>query len=396
MMLDDDSILSAYLDGQLGPDEQQAVEAALLEDPRLAEELRGLTALRDLLAGLPREFPVDLTSRVMRRVRRRALLGTARGLVAWGPLRAAGLASIAAGILMMLAASWILPGHRGPVVAPVGDLAAIRPAVEKNRPALSATRWPSFASHADRQATAGPARTEERRPSATESTEEARSENEELVHVRKYLEHPQLRRIFLVSDPGDGSEVQRVADVVEQTTRFNYYKITISQGIVLDPRHPDQATVFALVVGPRELDSLRDRLHAALNDRVEEEAAEPGVVTQLADIGRVEACPPLPPAVEIPREAMVAYRAGEAGGVAEPAESPRAEQPTPDRPTREQEYSTPIAELLERSQRARTRPDPDHRPSQSAAGQPGGRPSGTEQPDQSLVVLVWVSRPRPG
>lgn len=394
MMPDDDSFLSAYLDGQLGPEEQQAVEAALLDDPRLAEELRGLVVLRDLLAGLPRESPVDLTSRVMRRVRRRALLGTGRGLVAWGPARAAGLAAIAAGVLMMLAASWFLRAHPGRAVAPAPDLAASRPAVAKARPTLSATKWPAFASHVDRKPQAGPARPEERRPSATEPAADSGSGQDELVHVRKYLDHPHLRRIFLVSDPGDGSDERRVASVVEQTTHFNYYKITISQGIVIDPRHPEQATVFALVVDPRELDSLRDRLHVALEDRVEEEPAEPGAVTQLAEIGRVEACPPLPPTVEIPREDL-AYRSGEVGAAGEAAEAPRAEQPSPEHPTREQEYSAPIADqLLGRSKRAEG--DRNRPPAASGSQRPGGGPRRAEDADQTLVVLVWVSRPRPG
>ena len=96
MTLDDDSILSAYLDGQLGPEQQQAVESALFADPRLAEELRGLAALRDLLAGLPREAPADVTSRVMRRVRRRALRGGVVRAIAWGPVRAAVAVAIAA------------------------------------------------------------------------------------------------------------------------------------------------------------------------------------------------------------------------------------------------------------------------------------------------------------
>ena len=77
-----------------------------------------------------------------------------------------------------------------------------------------------------------------------------------------------------------------MASVVEQTTRLNFYKITIAQGIVLDPRHPDQATVFALVVNPRELKNLRDRLHQVLQDRVEESPVDPGIVTRLADIGQ--------------------------------------------------------------------------------------------------------------
>jgi hypothetical protein len=334
----------------------------VLDDPRLAEDLASLAGLRDLLAGLPRESPVDLTSRVMRRVRRRALLGTARGVVAWGPVRAAGLAAIAAGVMMMMAAPWFLSIRPGPAAGGRG-IAAIPKSIEKLRPALSATRWPHFTSQAIRDRTAGPDRAEERRPSAAEPAVDEGSARDELVHVREYLDNPQLRHIFLVTDPGDGSGEQRVADIVEQTTRFNYYKITISQGIVFDPRRPDQATVFALVVGPRELDTLRDRLHTALNDRVEEESAEPGVVTRLADIGQVEACPPSPTAeMEIPDERL-AFKAGVPGIVREAADPPRAEHPSGTRgPTPEQERSSPAAEFM----------------------------------DRSLVVLVWVSRPRPG
>ncbi len=184
------------------------------------------------------------------------------------------------------------------------------------------------------------------------------------MHVREYLDHPQLRHIFLVSDPGDGSDEQRVASVVEQTTRFNFYKITISQGIVLDPRHPDQATVFALVVGPRELDSLRDRLRTALHERVEEEPAEPGVVTRLADIGQVEACPPSPAAdMEIPREAL-AYKPVVPGAVGDGPEPPACGTPRADR-----------------------RPDPRAGAQLAGRGAPWHR---------SLVVLVWVSRSSPG
>ena len=391
MTLDDESILSAYLDGQLGPEDQQAVEAALLEDPRLADELRGLSVLRDLLAGLPRESPVDLTSRVMRRVRRRAAFRTARGIVAWGPARAAAIAAIAAAVLMMLAVPWLLNVRRGPAV----NVAAFPDAVGKARPGPSEARWPAFATHASHEHPTRADGSEERRPSQAEAGEVAASSRDELVHVREYLDNPQLRRIFLVSDPGDGSDERRVADIVEQTTRFNYYRITISQGIMLDPRHPDEATVFALVVGPREMDSLRDRLRVALKDRVEEEAAEPGVVTQLADIGHAEACPPSPTAdMNIPREDL-AYRTGVSGILDEPAGPARAEKPEPDeRPTREQERSSPIAEVLDQSKRARPAPSPR----QAVAGgqQTPGGPAGAQDADPSYVVLVWVSRPRPG
>ena len=47
----DDTFLSAYLDGQLDSDQQQLVESALVASPKLAENLRGLAAVRELVAG---------------------------------------------------------------------------------------------------------------------------------------------------------------------------------------------------------------------------------------------------------------------------------------------------------------------------------------------------------
>ncbi len=79
-----------------------------------------------------------------------------------------------------------------------------------------------------------------------------------------------------------------MASVVERTVEHSYFKMTISQGIVLDPRHPGEATVFVLAIPPGKLDSLRDQLNVALADQVDERAADPKVMTQLAGIGQVQ------------------------------------------------------------------------------------------------------------
>ena len=80
MISDDDSFLSAYMDGQLDPDQHQWVESALVSNPQLAEQLRGLTVLRDLVAGLARDASVDVTPQVMEQIRaRRALYGRRTG-----------------------------------------------------------------------------------------------------------------------------------------------------------------------------------------------------------------------------------------------------------------------------------------------------------------------------
>ena len=45
------------------------VESALVASPELAENLRALTAVRELVAGLPRDAGADISPEVMRRIR---------------------------------------------------------------------------------------------------------------------------------------------------------------------------------------------------------------------------------------------------------------------------------------------------------------------------------------
>src|SRR5205823_13407739 len=134
MTLDDDSLLSAYLDGQLSPDQQQLVESALVSDPQAAETLRNLTILRDLLAGLTRDGSVDVIApvldRIRKRLRRRAVLAASRHLALSTPrwARAAGVLGIAAGLLIALMIPWVLPRHlpapQGAAGSPQSALAA--------------------------------------------------------------------------------------------------------------------------------------------------------------------------------------------------------------------------------------------------------------------------------
>ncbi len=81
---------------------------------------------------------------------------------------------------------------------------------------------------------------------------------------------------------------------------------------MIDPRHPEEATVFAVLVKPTELDNFVDKLHSALPGSVEETPVDPRIVTQLADIGQVQACPASPD-LTVPREAL-ALRTNVPGG----------------------------------------------------------------------------------
>jgi hypothetical protein len=135
-------------------------------------------------------------------------------------------------------------------------------------------------------------------PAVATSNDSASEENRGGVQVdlavsRELLDNPSKRRFFIVKNARDGNAEQQVASVVERTTRFNFCKITVAQGIVIDPRHPDQATVFASLVNPNDVDRMLDQLKSVLPDAIEEMPADPVIVTKLADISQVQASPPL-------------------------------------------------------------------------------------------------------
>ena len=372
MTIEDESLLSAYMDGQLSPEQQQMVESAVIADPQLGEEFRRLSLVRDLVAGLSRDGPVDVSARVASRLRARSYLRRiwpgmpVRPLGRLHPARAAGMVSMAAMLLIGLMITFLhavlqSPAARGPTVEIGPSVAVLEPSLHRNlSPQLKASesRWPSFPPHPSNEGATSKPETRSPRVDAGPSDRAA----DELAHVSQYLDNPDLRRVFLVAGGTDGSAQEQVASVVEETTRFNYLKITIARGIVIDPRHPGEATVFALVVSQDELETLRDRLHAELREPVQEAPADPSVVTQLADIGQVQACPPLPAAeVEIPRLAL-AIKAPSPGGNDEPSPPEPADPPALERrlaPTPEQERSSPRA-------------------------------------DQTSIVLVWVVRGRSG
>ena len=69
--------LSAFLDGQLPPEQAEQLAAAVEKDPLLRQELRGLQATRALLKSLPREAaPPALLAGVMEQVERDRLLSS--------------------------------------------------------------------------------------------------------------------------------------------------------------------------------------------------------------------------------------------------------------------------------------------------------------------------------
>src|SRR5271165_6901304 len=346
MSLGDESLLGAYLDGELEPEQRRAVESSLATDSRLAEKVQGLSSVRDLVANLSRPASPDVSPEVMRRVRqallRRRPWTLDRRARRWA---AAGLAASA------MAAIALLPllslHHHDTAEAPFSAGAAHHnPPSGGNspRPELPADMVARASHPASLPVNVfGPADT----PSAGSAARaEQATETDDQVRVRTLLDDPHLRWVFLVADRIGQPAEQQVASLVERTTHRDYFKITVSQGIVIDPRHPGKATVFAVVLDENELGPFRDRLKKAFSDRLQEDEVNPALAMQLADIGQVVSFPAHPIGDLTIPPANLALRVP---GLLAPQNPPDpvlvAAASELDEPTAEQERSSPAAAL---------------------------------------------------
>lgn len=373
---DDESFLSAYMDGQLGPDQQQRMESVLVANPQLAERLRGLTRLRDLVATLPRDGSIDVTAFVMQRIQdRRQHRRVPRALEGWRHgsrriLPLAGLAATAATLMVAASLAILIQTSQfergGQPVAPLTRGAILvqsspptrSPAETNAKP--SASGAPTSSSHTEISGALAngivAASTVSPHPSDTIANTNEIGPNGDIEHVRQLLDNPNLKRFFRVQSGPKNDAEQVVANIVEHTTHIDFFKMTVSPGIVIDPRHPEEATVFAFVVNPNQLERLDDQLALALPGLVEQQVLDPAIATHLVDIGTVRSFPPASLAkVEIPREDL-ALRTKAGGGN--------------ERLHGEQDANSPPRE----------------------AGRPG--PPSSRETDNRVGVLVWVSRPR--
>lgn len=403
MNLDDESLLSAYLDDELDPLDRLAVESSMASDPSLSENLAKLRALRNLVSGLSRPRSPGIADEVLGRIS-----GVCARPRPWQRARrplaraAIGLAAFAAGILVLLLLPYWLVRRPHQPLSRRGERSTIAAANPVETPAPGP--GPSLAVNlavdspsADQpHPVPGPALGGAFRADSRDSG------GPDLLRARALLDDPSLRHVFLVTDVIEEPAREQLSAVLGQTTRLDYFRFTVSQGIVIDPEHPGEATVFAIVLEDRHLDWFRDRLKKEFGDHVEEREVEPEVVSQLSEIGQVVALPPTPMGdVIIPRSAQLAQLEAH------------------DRPTLEQERSTPdsrrrlsgkpLQDLRTASGKAGparitggpATPAPVagngvmDRPPIDAPTVPGVVPqsSGTGQP---VVVLVWMTRNRAG
>ncbi len=269
MNIDEATFLTAYLDGELDADQRRRVESALLADAGLVDDLGDLSSVRDLIAGLGRpQAPVDVSGRVVASIRRQRSAGSWRA-------RGVALASAAAALVAIasggLGQQGVDLGQR-PIGAGRGHQPIVRATLpEKKKPIVVAAKE-----------TTGDPRSE--RPGRLE-----RRLDRERQQMRDLLESPNLSKILLVTDVLGGEATREVGDLIEKTPRRNatYGRMVITQGIILDPEHPGQATVFAVVVDDRELAQLYQNLEKSFPKGVQDVEPRPEVVTNLAEVGQV-------------------------------------------------------------------------------------------------------------
>jgi hypothetical protein len=339
MTRDDDIFLSAYLDGELDADQHHLVDSALASGTELADRLRAISVVRDFLAGLTREPGADVMAPVMDRIRaqRGARLDVrAPGHRAFRGRRAAavaGLATVAASIAMMVVAAnrgsrerflpspapravnvFVAHAKTDSKAAGSRESAGSREGVVREQQLTSSSPGSGSAAAINASHTTG-------KPAGMTAGIAGDARAVERDVSRALLERPYRRRLFLTRVGEDVKVRQKVVDAVERATRSEFLKFSIAEGIVIDPRHPEQATVYAVLVNASELARLRGELKVALPDLVEEVTTDAAIVTQLADIGRVQSLVPIPLAdVSISNEAL-AIRT-RVGGGADPDTTP--------------------------------------------------------------------------
>jgi hypothetical protein len=386
MNFDDKSFLTAYLDGALSPEQRLQVESAVLSDARLSEDLRELGAVRDLVAGLSRPAPaVDLTDAVLARLAQRRALVPGRLLATPGG-HAAILLATAAVLLVIATVTVVTAALRTPRFGRPHRLVA---RVDRPAPPLPVAEAPRVEQPAPKPAPSArlAAASPEPDPRLLVPDHEERLRDLELQKVRRLLDSPNLRTVYVISDTMGGRATRQVGEILDQIERKHavYLRLQVGPEVAIDPEHPGAASVFAVLADDREQKLIRDRLRKEFPFEFEETAPKPESVTLLSEVSQVSV---------FPGKAVANVRVPEG-----PAPAMLAPQPTtiPLRPR------VPGLELLPEMVPP-PGPEPEHpaareplpparaevKPGPDAKALPGAAPVGGSTPP---VILVWVVEP---
>ena len=281
MNVEDEEILSAYLDGELEPDERQRIDERLLSDPALAERVRQLSAVRELVASLSRPaLGTDLSPALLARISAQASPQAQGRRRLWRVLEGLAVAASVAGIVAF--GFNARPGHE-PGADRVARVQPVGPATPG--PIANPSTPRADGSETEREPSAPPAASVSV-AAAGDAAELGRER--EALGIRDLVDSPYLRRVIVVDAVG-GQPFKQVDSLIQKTPRIDpyYARFTISQGIVIDPRHPNTVTVYALVMDDKELKQLEGKLLGAFPGAVQDTVPDPAAVTMLADIDTV-------------------------------------------------------------------------------------------------------------
>ncbi len=387
MNLDDETILSSYLDDELDPADRLVVEWAVESSPPLGEQLRALATARDAVAGLarprpPRDFSFAVVAEIAaaRRPGRRAILVRSGRLVA----AVAGVSAMAASLLIAL----VLLHHstHGNGVASLSALIhpapapgrthiatlPLAPVTPPSPPLVAAKSAPAVVVASSIATATARAEPPSALPAAAIPPDGAR-EPERRRAVAEMMGRRRVLRALIVTDVVDASD--RVKSLIERDPRKSpeFGRIAIYQGIVVDPDNPEAADVFSVALDERGCRPFLDRLRREFPGLRVDGDVGPELLTQLPEVGQVALFPGTgaaelgaPPAEVRPFIAAKDTPSRHIDGVEDAGPAPAGDDAL-------------VVKFAGESPARRERD--------------GGDPAPSPTPPEPVTVLVWVTHP---
>ncbi len=308
MNLDDESLLSAYLDDELDPGRRSLVEAALQSSPYLARRLREIKGVRDALGGLaiPR-VGFDLAPAVLDRLQAARETRQRRSATRWRGLRRALVVGPTIGLAATLLLCWSFglfhfgprkPAHtRGPsphvASHPADSETAVSP-VKPDQPsepfAVASTGTPKSEAIAESKAATPPSNSDVALSNDVD-IEKERQTLKSQDELRELLDRPDVRRFLLVVDALNAEPTQKVDQAIGQTDRANprYARFRVCQGLAIDPRHPGEAIVYAVILDDTELNNFKRNLSKQFpNAPLDTDPVSAPMVSQLTETDGID------------------------------------------------------------------------------------------------------------
>jgi hypothetical protein len=270
MNLEDETQLTAYLDGELDAAGRHWVEAVVQASPRVARRLRDLAEARDLVESLSRPVPdFDVSEAVLARIAspsrpwafrvRVARVVSPRWLAVGSSLTAAASLLVSITLLSHLRSEGILKRAGVPIVADLGKRESSRssPSPTHSMAASSPDAPPRIAAINPRIEIAK----EITAPAPViDDRDQRRFDHQH--RLGKLLDNGDVRKFRLVVDKIGRSERQKLERAIHLTNPKipDRGRITVAPGVVIDPEAPNGALIYALILDETEIRRLESRL----------------------------------------------------------------------------------------------------------------------------------------